>query len=103
MKPPPYGFYPAGRLCPSCRGWLVTATPVNRAFLKGPLQNFGVTCYCMACNTRYRATSWLRYGWVGWLGRLGRWTWWKTTSLEVTLRPEIPGSPVSPEESPRSP
>ena len=90
MRPSPFSFYPAGRLCPSCRGPLVTTAPVNRIYLKGPLQKFGVTCYCVACNSRYRAVSRMRFQWTGWLGPLGRWIWWKTTSLELTLRPEIP-------------
>lgn len=84
----PYGFYSTSRGCPSCGARLVTATPVNRTFLKDLLQELGLTCYCMSCNTRYRATSRLRYGWVGWLGPIGRWIWWRTVSLEVTLRSE---------------
>ncbi len=91
-RPDPFGFYPAQRLCPSCGGRLLTAIPVNRTFLRGPLQRMGVTCYCVACNRRYRAQSGLRYGWVGWMGPVGRWLWWQTTSLELTLEaPEEPG------------
>lgn len=85
---PAYQFYPAARFCPACGGKLVSSTPIIRQFLQGPLQGMGITCYCVGCNTRYRATSRLRYGWVAWLGPVGRWIWWQTTELEITLRPE---------------
>lgn len=81
----PYQFYPTFRLCPTCRGRLLTATPLTREFTQGLLQSLGITCYCVQCNTRYRATSKLRYGLVAWLEPVGRWLWWQTTSLEVTL------------------
>lgn len=57
-------------------------------FLQGPLQRLGVTCYCVACNRRYRATGRIRYGWIGWLGPFGRWLWWQTAGLELTLSVE---------------
>lgn len=85
---PAYQFYPAARFCPSCRGRLATTVPVRRLFLKGPLQRMGLTCYCVSCNSRYRATSSLPFVWIAWLGPLGRWIWWQTTTLEVTLLPE---------------
>lgn len=85
---PAYGFYPAYRLCPSCGGRLLTAVPVGRTHLRGPLHRLGVTCYCVSCNRRYRAASRLRYEWVGWMGAFGRWLWWQATSLELTLKPE---------------
>ena len=84
---PAYHFYSTARLCPNCGGQLLTTTPVNRTTLQGLLQRLGTTCYCMACNRRYRATSRLSYPLVGWLGPVGRWIWWKTTSLELTLEP----------------
>ena len=91
MKPTPaFGFYPAFRPCPECRGLMLTATPVTRRFLKGPLQRMGITCYCVQCNTRYRATSRLAFVWVAWMGNLGRWIWWQTTTLGLTLRSEEP-------------
>lgn len=86
----PFGFYDVHRLCPECGARLVTATPVTRTYLQGPLQRLGITCYCVRCNTRYRATSKLPFAWVGWVGPLGRRIWWQTTSLEVTLRSEQP-------------
>lgn len=85
-----YQFYPIVRLCPSCGARLVTATPVTRTHLQGPLQRLGITCYCVRCNTRYRATSKLPFAWVGWMGPLGHRIWWQTTLLEVTLRSEGP-------------
>ena len=48
----------------------------------------GIPCYCVQCNTRYRATSRLPFIWISWLGPLGRWLWWKTTVLDLTLKPE---------------
>ncbi len=85
-----FQFYPTSRFCPECRGRIVTATPLTRTYLQGPLQRLGITCYCVRCNTRYRATSPLPFGWVGWMGPVGRWAWWLTTSLEATLRSEEP-------------
>ncbi len=87
---PPYQFYQTARRCPTCLKRLLTATPLTRAFTQGLLQRMGMTCYCVWCNRRYRATSSLRYGWVAWMGPVGRWLWWQTTSLEVTLLPEEP-------------
>lgn len=84
-RPPPYGFYLTYRLCPACGGRLLSATPLSRTFLQGPLQRMGITCYCIACNVRYRAVSRLRFPLVAWMGPLGRWIWWQTTSLEETL------------------
>ena len=89
MKPAPaFGFYPTYRLCSDCGGRLLTATPVNRTFLKGPLHRMGITCYCVSCNSRWRAKGTLRYGWVAWMGPFGRWLWWQFTALELTLKPE---------------
>lgn len=89
MRPAPaYGFYPAYRLCPSCGEQLLTAVPVSRAHLRGPLNRLGLICYCVACSRRYRAKGRLRYEWVGWLGPVGRWVWWQTASLELTLSGE---------------
>lgn len=85
---PAYEFYPAHRRCPACRGPLVTTTPLIRKFLQGPLHGMGITCFCVQCSSRYRAVSWLRFGWVSWLGPIGRWIWWKTVSLDLTLRSE---------------
>jgi hypothetical protein len=87
-RPPPYGFYPSSRRCPSCKARLVTTTPVNRFYLQGLLQELGLACYCVRCNTRYRATGRLRFHWVSGLGAFGRWIWWKTATLEVTLSPD---------------
>ena len=84
-RQPAFGFYPALRFCPSCGAQLLTATPVNRTFLKGPLQRLGITCYCVQCNRRYRATSRLKFAWVAWAGPVGRWLWWQTAGLEITL------------------
>ena len=50
----------------------------------------GIICYCVQCNTRYRATSQLPFAGVAWMGGLGRWIWWQTTTLELTLRSEEP-------------
>ena len=83
-----FQFHPTFRPCPSCRRPIVTATLVTKTSMSGPLQRMGVTCYCMNCNRRYRATSHLPYPAVDWAGPLGRWLWWKTVSLELTLRPE---------------
>lgn len=85
----PFGFYRTARRCPECRQPLVTATPLTRRFTQGLLQDLGLTCYCVACNSRYRATTRLRFYWVAWAGALGGWIWWKTTSLEKTLSAEI--------------
>ena len=85
---PPYGFYLAYRLCPTCGGRLLTATPVNHLFLQGPLRRLGVTCYCVSCNSRYRAVGRLRWEWVGWMGAVGRWVWWQAAALELTLSGE---------------
>ncbi|MBI3615384.1 MAG: hypothetical protein HY211_02590 [Candidatus Omnitrophica bacterium] len=85
MSVQPYQFYRTFRRCPSCGARLLTATPLTVRFTKGLLQNLGITCYCVRCNTRYRATSRLRFWWVAWAGPIGRWLWWQTTSLEVTL------------------
>ena len=89
MKPAPaFGFYPAFRPCPECHGRLLTATPMKRQFLQGPLQRMGITCYCVQCNTRYRAVSRLPFAWVAWMGGVGRWIWWQTTKLELILQSE---------------
>ena len=85
-----FQFHPAFRPCPACRRPLVTATLVTRVGTSGPLQRMGITCYCVSCNSRYRAVSRLPYAVVGWLGSLGRWIWWQTASFELTLRPEEP-------------
>ena len=67
---------------------MLTAVPVSRTHLQGPLHRLGITCYCVSCNSRYRAKGRLRYEWVGWLGPVGRWVWWLAAELEVTLQPE---------------
>lgn len=83
-----FQFYSAYRSCPSCRGALLTATLVTKTSMSGPLQRMGVTCYCVSCNRRYRATGRLSYPAIAWLGPAARRLWWKTASLELTLRPE---------------
>lgn len=80
--PAPYQFYPCFKSCPSCRSPLVSATPLTLTHTRGLLQEMGITCYCVRCNSRYRATSWLIYPAVAWAGPLGRRLWWKTTRLE---------------------
>ncbi len=84
---PPYQFYRTYRPCPSCHAVLATITPLNRQFTQGLLQQLGITCYCVRCNNRYRATSWLRFIAVAWAGPLGRWLWWKSVRLELTVQP----------------
>ena len=84
---PPYQFYRSSRLCPECRSVLLTAAPLNRTFTQGILHRLGITCYCVRCNSRYRATGWLRYRWIWWAGPIGRWIWWQTATLELTLSP----------------
>ena len=83
--PAAYQFYGTFRRCPECGATLLTATPLTRQFTQGLLQRLGITCYCVRCNTRYRATTRLRYQAVAWLGPVGWWIWWQTTSLEQTL------------------
>ena len=83
-----FEFYPTHRKCPACRNLLLTATLVTARNTGGPLARMGVTCYCVSCNRRYRAASFLPYAALGWLGPLGRRLWWLTTSLELTLKPE---------------
>ncbi len=85
---PSYQFYPCAKSCPACGAGLLTAIPLTRTFTQGPLERLGITCYCVSCNRRYRATSPIRFVWVAWLGPVGRWLWWKATSLELTLKPE---------------
>lgn len=87
-RPDPFGFYPAYKLCPDCGAQLLTSTPVNRTFLQGPLQRMGITCWCVSCNSRYRAVGRLRWEWVGWMGPSGKWLWWQAAALEPTLKPE---------------
>ncbi len=83
----PYRFYPCARSCPRCGAGLVTATPLTLRFTYGMLHELGVTCYCVQCNHRYRATHWLRFSFIAWAGPIGRWIWWKTARLETTLTP----------------
>ena len=83
-----FQFYSTSRKCPSCGNSLLTATRITRTSMSGPLQRLGVTCYCVSCNRRYRATHRLPYAAVAWAGPLGRRLWWLTASLKLTLQPE---------------
>ncbi len=80
-----YRFYQASRRCPECRAVLLTTTPITLRFTRGVLHDLGIACYCVRCNSRYRARSWLPFTWVAWAGPVGRWLWWQTTSLHRTL------------------
>ncbi|MBI3317826.1 MAG: hypothetical protein HYZ90_01580 [Candidatus Omnitrophica bacterium] len=90
MRPQPYRFYRIPRACSECGKGLAVHTPLTRKFTAGLLGELGVSCFCPACGSRFRARNPLRFGWVAWLGPPGRWLWWKTASLELTLRPELP-------------
>lgn len=91
MNPlPAYQFYATSRRCPVCRQRIATATPLTIKFTQGPLHRMGLTCYCVSCNSRFRAVGCFRFGWVAWAGPLGRWIWWRTALLKPTTPAEDP-------------
>ena len=84
-----FQFYPAFRKCPSCGSSLLTSTLVTKLSMQGPLERMGVVCYCVSCNRRYRATGRISYPPIAWLGPVARRLWWRTASLELTVRPDF--------------
>jgi len=84
MTFPAYQFYTAARSCPACRNKLVTTEPFASQFMGGTLYRIGLACYCVHCNNRYRATSFIRFSWIAWAGPVGQWIWWQTARLEPT-------------------
>jgi hypothetical protein len=81
---PAYQFFPAMRRCPVCSETIVSTTPLSKEFMRGRLNQMGLTCYCVGCNNRFRAIGKLHFSAVAWAGVIGRWLWWQMAELEST-------------------